>query len=468
MHAALVVAAAALLTDFNTALCSTAYWAHADAPGFALAGLALCLVLFTTEGNRLAWATAAGGLAAGAVLAKQNFIGVWFALFFCVLPCGRRVAARFAAGAALVAAVFGTILSFTRSWSSFLFNCIYIPSHHPLILKHSIELFGSGWAGGVAQKLQAIIQAFLEIAPTWYPWLAVGAWILWWTRRAAPGSPTSRLYVPIWVFAAQLPISLLAYRKVGGDVNNLTDSLYFLVFAICALALAAAANRARSAGQHAILTILVGILIVCNAPRLLFLIYDSKQSDPNAPMMNFLRQHPRQVYLPWNPLLTGLSDGVDYHFEYGVFDRALAGAPLAPDVYWAHLPSKIRYVAARRVLLDANYMKFLNSSRNFVEPIVAGGDHSNAGTPQSPRLGAVWESLKYFLSSQQANSGIGAKDLEASRALIRNPPQSANSMFLSYLPLLREYPSPAGLEEWKFYVVPQSPKAADDELNLMR
>jgi hypothetical protein len=121
-----------------------------------------------------------------------------------------------------------------------------------------------------------------------------------------------------------------------------------------------AANQAWSAGQRAALTILVAVLVVCNFPRFLFLAVNSDRPDPNAPMMMFLRQHPEQVYLPWNPLLTSLTDGVDYNFEYGVFDRTLAGVPLSHEEYRSHLPSKMRIVAVRRIQPDSTHGTFLS------------------------------------------------------------------------------------------------------------
>jgi hypothetical protein len=357
IDAGLVLVAAALLTAFDPPLRYTALMAHADAPGFALAGLALCLVLFGVNDGRFAWSTAAGALAAAAVLAKQSFIGVWFALFLWLIRRSWRVAACFATGATVVTAVFCTILLLSGNWHNFLFNCIYIPSHHPWDL-HAFLLGGDGGGGIIVQRLQAVVESFLDIAPTWYLWIAVGGWILWRSSSAPPASPISRLNAPVWVFVAQLPLSLMAHKKIGGDVNTLGDSLYFLLFAVCALALVTAANRAWSAGRRAALTILIGVLIICNTPRFLFLVHNSSRPDPNAPMMEFLRKHPNQVYLPWNPLLTGLSDGIDYHFEYGVFDRALAGVPLAANVYRSHLPSKMRFVAVRRSQPDSSHGTF--------------------------------------------------------------------------------------------------------------
>ena len=357
--AVLVLIAAILLTDFDPPLRYTELMAHADAPGFALAGLALCLVLFAPKGEGFAWAIAVGAMVAAAVLAKQSFIGVWFALFFLSAICSWRTAACMAAGATLVTTVFCVILVLAGNWHNFLFNCVYIPSHHPWSL-HASLLGGASGGGLVAQRLQAVVESILYITPTWYPWIAVGGWILWRSRGAAPASPTSRLSAPVWVFVAQVPISLMAFKKIGGDVNDLAASLYFLLFAVCAMAMVIAANRAWSAGLRAALTIMICVLIGCDTPRFLFLVVNSGHPDPNAPMMTFLRQHPEQVYLPWNPLLTSLSDGKDYDFEYGVFDRALAGVPLSYDDYRSHLPSKMRIVAVRRKQPDSAHGTFLS------------------------------------------------------------------------------------------------------------
>lgn len=357
--AALVLAAAALISDFDRSLRYTAFMAHADAPAFALAGLALCLLIFAAEDERATWSVTAGALATASLLAKQSYVGVWIALFIWLTFRGWRAAACFLGGAAVVAVIFCVTLLITGNWHGFLFDCIYVPSHHPLNL-HDFVLGGVGGGGVVLQELQALVESFLDVAQIWYPWIAVGAWILWLSRRAAPASPASGMNAPIWVFMAQLLPSFYAYKKIGGDVNNLAGALYFLLFGVCTLALVSASNRAWSIGQRAALTVLIGVLMVCNTPRFLFLARNLAKPDPNAPMMNFLSQHPKEVYLPWNPLLTGISDGSDYQFEYGVYDRVLAGVPLPGDVYRAHLPTKMRIVAVRRSQPDSGHHTFLS------------------------------------------------------------------------------------------------------------
>ena len=372
LDATLVVTAAALWTLFDPALRYTAFMIHAEAPGFALAGLALCTVLFAAQDQTLRAALIAGMLCVCAILTKQTFVGVWCALaIWLTVGGGLTAGVRFGAGSAIATAVFGAALLLFGDWRNFVYNCLFLPSQHPWETREFV--LGSPGAGsGLPAKVQALVQAFLEIAPRWFPGIALAGWGVWLARGAPAGSPVARAALPAWVFVAQLPLALMAYSKIGGDVNGLAVSLYFLIFALVALALSAAAeNHLWLASQRALLAALLVVLVSCNTPRLLFLLNNARKPDPHTAMVQFLHAHPQQVYLPWNPLHTRLADGVTYHFEYGVFDRALANVSISSEHFRAHLPTALRYVAVRRNQPDSsrgNFRRYLPDLREIASP----------------------------------------------------------------------------------------------------
>jgi hypothetical protein len=57
------------------------------------------------------------------------------------------------------------------------------------------------------------------------------------------------------------------------------------------------------------------------------------------------RSRPGETYFPANPLSTLVAEGKAYHFDYGVYDRCLAGRRPPPDYLRAHLPSKMKMIA---------------------------------------------------------------------------------------------------------------------------
>jgi hypothetical protein len=65
---------------------------------------------------------------------------------------------------------------------------------------------------------------------------------------------------------------------------------------------------------------------------------ESKQAE------RFLRAHPGEAYLPWNPLEHLAVDGKLYHFEYGVYDRDLAGRTLTESHFRRYIPEHPRLI----------------------------------------------------------------------------------------------------------------------------
>ena len=55
-------------------------------------------------------------------------------------------------------------------------------------------------------------------------------------------------------------------------------------------------------------------------------------------VVRYLRAHPGEAYFPCNPLAHLAVEGRLPHFEYGIYDRVLAGVPLSSDHLRRHIP----------------------------------------------------------------------------------------------------------------------------------
>jgi len=88
-------------------------------------------------------------------------------------------------------------------------------------------------------------------------------------------------------------------------------------------------------------------------------------------MVAYLKQHPGEVYLPWDPWLTWSAEHRRDHFEYGVFDRALAGEPISRKHYLEGLPPRIRFVAVpvnKAPGPESAYLHYLPGLRKITAP----------------------------------------------------------------------------------------------------
>jgi hypothetical protein len=61
-------------------------------------------------------------------------------------------------------------------------------------------------------------------------------------------------------------------------------------------------------------------------------------------VMSFIREHRGEVYFPWNPLEHLLVEGKYYHFDYGLYDRELAGFAVSPEHFRSCTPQTPRLV----------------------------------------------------------------------------------------------------------------------------
>lgn len=346
--AAFVFGASALLTIYPTWYMASALNGDFAAVGL---GLASCLVLLGS-GETPGWRR----LAVSALLtvlagwSKQIEAPLALAqLLWLGARHGRASAGRFLLACGAIGLAVSAVFVLTCGPSALLFNMWTIPSHHAFI-------------GGASAWFDETRDFFTYTAIFWFlcaalAWPVTGESLRSHSRAWLAARPW---ILPLLAALILLPGGALATIKVGGDRNSI-HSAYYL---IAASALALSHGGARLAGRLPRLAPLA-VLLAAAVPLIVAVrLVASYPSRPELPAENlspaafaFSREHPGEVYFPWDPLATLQSEQRLYHFEYGIRDRLFAGVSPSAAHVAAGLPPRLRYVIyprtqVPRVMLD--------------------------------------------------------------------------------------------------------------------
>lgn len=118
--------------------------------------------------------------------------------------------------------------------------------------------------------------------------------------------------------------------------------VYFLLLACCSLFDRLLAER-RDSSRGSLLTSFAAALVVCAT------VFGTQEDLGTATRpttvdsdvmtaYNYLKKHPGEAYFPTETLAHLESEGKHYHFEYGVYDRWLAGFPVSQSHFESHIP----------------------------------------------------------------------------------------------------------------------------------
>jgi hypothetical protein len=332
---------------------------HCDAPSVGFAGLA-CAILYVrrlepTPSNSTLLSAAV--FAALSVWSKQVDLPVlvvlpaWVLLAHglgpCLRLCGWLATCLMACGATFAAA-FGH--------HSLIFNIWDLPKSHPWVL--------------APETRKAFTIIGVEVAAVVIPALAVLGSLAYFSLRRpeAPGSAARegdrvaalRVFLRgnFWVLfaavgVAMVPLAMLSRIKVGGNTNCYAHVLYFLAAAPCVLLLdwnARLLEQGRESLSRALriavlLSPLTPLLLVDSNMLTMFNAIRAVKDNPQEVGYRYARKHPGQAYFPWNTLSTLMAEGRNYHFEYGMIDRALAGQTPSESHFRRHIPDTVSLVA---------------------------------------------------------------------------------------------------------------------------
>jgi hypothetical protein len=330
---------------------TTLFYVHVDALCIAWGLVAASALHRAVErGSRLAWHAAALALVL-AVWTKQlaimlvpatiawlwrergrNEVGRWLKLL--VMHGGVTTLIFFA--------VFGP----EELW----FNLWFFPARNPSHLEWSV--FGAR----VGQLL----------AGGWLWWLAAGLGWRWARSRGTiPGGAASLVRLLAWIAVWEIPVGLSAAMKVGGGNNSFHALNYGLVAGLVA---ASAWIAARTAGagearlrRQAWLACAV-LAIVGIAAGYKFALRREAVWRPDRgqeEMLAYARRHPGKLYLPWNPLITIISDGKIYPFDDALLCLWRAGLAPPRDAIRRAMPAgaEVLYQASNQSRFALTYLE---------------------------------------------------------------------------------------------------------------
>jgi len=162
------------------------------------------------------------------------------------------------------------------------------------------------------------------------PWAALAA-LPWAVRRLKSFPPSPDSASPYaWLGLAMLPFGVAAALKEGGGFNS-AHGLFFAAVAIgLRLHAVASFGPVRLAA-----VLLLGVLALGNNSGRLGQWTPSPYQDR---LLAIAQAQRGRLYLPWNPLITLVSDGKVYPFEYALYAREITDSALTPSEIRNALP----------------------------------------------------------------------------------------------------------------------------------
>lgn len=335
-----------------------AFNVHADAPAI---GLGLCACLFAlrfAETSKTADLVLTALFTHSSVATKQTMLPLLVAIPAWLWLRGQRPQAlKLLCVSAVVGVALWLVIALAYGWPAVWFNLVYIPGHHPWY--ETVGRFS--WVSNVhsGHRLAVLGEAFVDyVLSNGWLWLVlllaaiVGRKCLT-LRRPDFKSPASLLLL---AGVLLVPMSLLGRVKVGGDYNAFSYSAVFLSLAAVMLLYSAITrlpstiNFSLSPSSHRLIllaTVAVFALSLVNGARSL-LTTERETVCREQQAFEAMRSKPETVYFPWQPLAGLMAEGKLYHFSYGVYDRWLAGRPITPEHFQAHLPAHMEAVGVMK------------------------------------------------------------------------------------------------------------------------
>ena len=361
------------LALLNDALRSCWFSVHVDAAMIAFSVAACACIGSPARRQSAGWVAGSAVFAALAVWSKQTAAPLLVALPLYLLLIGhRRLALRHLLATLGIAAALGALFAARFGFDGLWYNLFTIPSHHPWLGSLTDPTQGHITGGGFASRLSVLWQAAtglaLRVSLPVALLLAVVTLEYFCARRGHGGVAPSSVHPGLRDWLAARPWTLLVFTaafcsctallgrvKVGGYVNAYGQVVCLVTLASTVALANLAAELARlttfqlnagslrvMAGLCIAITVTAGFQVPGGIHRQ-WLTRDNSLSHAMA----YVRQHPGELYFPWNPLIPLMAEGRAYHLGYGVYDRGLAGAPLSEQMFHAYLPEKLDGVAYR-------------------------------------------------------------------------------------------------------------------------
>jgi|GEM_PF-634518 len=381
------------LTVFSPVLRYVAFSIHADAPALGLSATACVILCCRKRPDNLVALFLSAICAILAIWTKQVTVPILVALpLYLLLTEGRRCFQQYLFCLGLSGCLISALILMSFEPQSLFFNMFAIPGHHPwrnsdrvlILMNSSWELFIScSWPLLILMfsilfnlknnkiflksgspppiSIKRSKKHLLEVCRGGFHRFLLNC-----TETASQNPPNPKFrnfnqqpqvfFAIVGLFLS--PTSILGRVKEGGDVNALSYTLYFLSIA----ALLVLIEWFSMVKFSKYLPKTSATLTVCYSAFLLtqMLKFPSHtielsqhftqafhhiQNHPTQMAYQYVKKHPGEAYFPWQTLANVMAEGKMYHFEYGLFDRELAGFPASDRHFRAGLPANLQLIA---------------------------------------------------------------------------------------------------------------------------
>ena len=324
-----------------SALRSLSYTASnvtADAPAICFVALA-ALLLFRHSQNPTWMASILGcfSLVIG-IGCKQNMLFAGLVIVAGVFGTfTRRFAYTFLATLVAVSLlVLGFVAILYHGLAAIFYNDVFIPAHMPFL---PANLFQGAYRWFESSILLILlltaIVLILFVAQTSSAW------------RALPR--VSLVFFSMAVVLA--PLSIRIYAVGGGDINDFSHTVYFLLLGVVITAIEISSRlQDQERPSIALRTILVtGSLAFFGLGLPTRYTADWKAIMRHTPSafqaFTYTRNHPDQVYFPSNTIGVYMAERRFYHTDWGIMIRRQARQDITKKEFFQHIPATARYVA---------------------------------------------------------------------------------------------------------------------------
>ncbi|HEY9647431.1 MAG TPA: hypothetical protein V6C88_13720 [Chroococcidiopsis sp.] len=321
---------------------------HADAPALGLGAIACIILYFRKDRSSMLALITSALFVVLSVWTKQIAFPLLVGLpLYVWLTEGFKPALRYVASLVVAGLVVSGLFLLIFDAQALIFNTVAIAKNH-------------SWqqASGLKEQAKVLMLGAQKLLQSGFVYCIALAFYGLYQQATRQGKPTSlrqwlrenRWTVFLVAGLVTVPTSILGYIKVGGYYNNFSFTIYFLLTATILVLLETASdlspNALAPAGRLLVPVLLVAFVCV-ETPLLYNLPWKISTAAKNDQQLayNYDRQHPGEVYFPWNPLSTLLGEGRLYHFEFSVIDRNLAGFTVTPEHFRAHIPSAAQFIA---------------------------------------------------------------------------------------------------------------------------
>ncbi len=336
-----------LFTFISPALTYSAFAVYADAPALGFGAVSCAILCYRRHKESIPSLMLSALFSVFAVWTKQTLIPLLFALpAYVLLTDGYRCFKRYMLCLCFSAVAVSALFLWVFNAQNLLFNMVAVPSRTPwkfsanriiALLTATYHLIKECFLFAVILIFYSVYQLSVSsnVPNKLKAWLSSNHW-------------TMLAIVSLFM----VPTSVLGRVRLGGDVNTLSPTVYFLVAAVT-LALIKftsglpSSTRLMQRVAKFLLVLLITGLIYVNVPKFsaVHTVLDNLSSNEQKVAYEYAKNHRGEVYFPTNPLSSLLAEGKLYHHARGLLERERSGFRVSAEHFQAHIPTNIRLVA---------------------------------------------------------------------------------------------------------------------------